>query len=71
MFSKDESYWSILYLPEKMTISTFINGNVGKNKILAIGAQGNFYLARFDPMNMGASSIKEEEKSLGIDQFDF
>jgi len=71
MFSKDESYWSILYLPEKMTISTFINGNVGKNKIVAIGSQGNFYLARFDPMNMGAPSIKEEEKSLGIDQFDF
>ena len=71
MFSKDESYWSILYLPEKMTISTFINGNVGKNKIVAIGAQGNFYLARFDPMNMGVPSIKEEEKSLGIDQFEF
>jgi hypothetical protein len=54
-----------------MTISTFINGNVGKNKIVAIGAKGNFYLARFDPMNIGAPTIKEEEKSLGFDQYDF
>ena len=36
MFSKDESYWSILYLPEKINISTLINGNVEKNKIVAI-----------------------------------
>ena len=63
-FKKEESFWAVLNLNEKKIISTFVNGNFGKNKIVTISSKGNYYRSRFDEINKGENMIKEEEKNL-------
>ena len=68
-FEKEENFWAVLNLNEKKIISTFVNGNFGKNKIVTISSKGNYYRSRFDVNKKGENMIKEEEKNL--DDFNF
>ena len=63
-FQKEENFWAVLNLNEKKIISTFVNGDFGKNKVVTISSKGNYYRSRFDVNNKGENMIKEEEKNL-------
>ena len=69
LFTRDEGAFASLKVPEKKEIATFASGSYGKNRICVVGSEGKFYLARFD-VNVGGMAIKEEEKSLGINQYE-
>ena len=69
LFTRDEGAFASLKVPEKKEIATFASGSYGKNRICVVGSEGKFYLARFD-VNVGGMAIKEEEKSLRINQYE-
>ena len=68
-FTRDETAWSTLNIPEKKSKATFGNGSYGKNKIIVIGSEGNLYMANFDDKTPGQAT-KEADKSLGINLYE-